>query len=101
MVMTQAAQIVEALGGTSAVATALDLTPSTVSSWKTSGKIPRWRMPDVRALAQRRDVDLDTIFSGDASASTALCSVCELRAEDTAVGSCTSPSCPRKVRDAA
>lgn len=99
--MTQAAQIVDALGGTSAVATALDLTPSTVSSWKTSGNIPRWRMPDVRELAKRKDIDLDEIIARDTAASTALCAVCELRADNPSVASCTSADCPRKVKDAA
>lgn len=56
--MTQAAQIVEALGGTVKVATALALTPSTVSSWKTSGNIPRWWMRDIKAMAKKEGVDL-------------------------------------------
>lgn len=59
--MTKAAQIVEALGGTVKVANALDLTPSTVSSWKGSGKIPRWWMRDITALALQTGVDLDNL----------------------------------------
>lgn len=35
-------QIIVALGGTSAVADKLELTPSTVSSWRTANFIPRW-----------------------------------------------------------
>lgn len=61
--MIHAAQIVEALGGTVKVAAALDLTPSTVSSWKTSGNIPRWRMRDIKALAKKAGVDLADIPS--------------------------------------
>lgn len=49
--MMTATEIIEALGGTVKVATALELTPSTVSSWKTSGNIPRWRMDKLEVLA--------------------------------------------------
>jgi hypothetical protein len=58
--MQNASTIIAALGGTSKVATALNLTPSTVSSWKfsKSGEIPDWRMPDVRRLAEQSGVDL-------------------------------------------
>ena len=59
--MTQAKLIVERLGGTVAVANALQLAPTTVSSWKTSGKIPLWRMRDIRALARRKGVDLENL----------------------------------------
>lgn len=49
--MTEAAQIIEDKGGTVKVATALDLRPSTVSSWKKAkGGIPRWWFPHVDAL---------------------------------------------------
>ncbi|WP_373438203.1 carph-isopro domain-containing protein [Sphingobium sp. Z007] len=56
--MQNAAEIVEALGGTVAVAKALDIAPTTVSSWKTAGRIPPWRMPVIRALAERCAVTL-------------------------------------------
>ncbi|PHP18304.1 MULTISPECIES: Cro/CI family transcriptional regulator [Sphingobium] len=56
--MQKAADIIDALGGTSAVARALEITPSTVSSWKTSGRIPRWRMPLVEALALKLGANL-------------------------------------------
>lgn len=69
--MTKAAQIVDALGGTVKVANALDLTPSTVSSWKGSGKIPRWWMRDINALAQQTGVDLDNLPRPTKSASAA------------------------------
>lgn len=56
--MTQAAQIIADKGGTVKVATALDLRPSTVSSWKKAkGGIPRWWLPHVDALP---DVAPDT-----------------------------------------
>lgn len=49
--MTDAAQIIDGKGGTVKVATALDLRPSTVSSWKKAkGGIPRWWLPHVDAL---------------------------------------------------
>jgi len=61
--MQNAADIIDALGGTSKVATALGLTASTVSSWKFSktGKIPSWRMPAVRKLAKKWGVDLNAL----------------------------------------
>lgn len=56
--MMNASDIVTALGGTSAVASALNLTPSTVSSWKSNNSIPKWRMRDVVALAKKKGVAL-------------------------------------------
>lgn len=51
-------QFIDALGGTVAVATALDLTPSTVSSWKASGSIPKWRIDGLRQLAALKKVEM-------------------------------------------
>ena len=49
--MDNASQIIADEGGTVKVAAALDLTPSTVSSWKKAkGGIPRWWLPQVEAL---------------------------------------------------
>lgn len=49
--MTNATQTIDDRGGTVKVAAALDLTPSTVSSWKRAkGGIPRWWLPSVEAL---------------------------------------------------
>lgn len=56
--MKNATEIIDALGGTTAVARALNLTPSTVSSWKQSGSIPKWRMPGVEALAAELGADI-------------------------------------------
>ena len=56
--MMTAKEIVEALDGTVAVANALNLTPSTVSSWKTSGSIPSWRMDGIRKLAAEKGVKI-------------------------------------------
>lgn len=56
--MNTATQIIDQLGGTSFVAKALDLTPSTVSSWKSSGNIPKWRMDNIKRLAAEKGVAL-------------------------------------------
>lgn len=56
--MDTVTDIIERLGGTSAVASALALTPSTVSSWKTSGRVPAWRQPALIELAKERSVQL-------------------------------------------
>lgn len=69
--MTQAAQIVDALGGTSAVAAALELTPSTVSSWKTSGRIPRWWKKGIDEIATEKGIDLDALPETPADAEAA------------------------------
>lgn len=52
--------VIDALGGTSALASEMSLTPSTVSSWKTSGRIPKWRWPIVAEIARKRGIDLPT-----------------------------------------
>ena len=44
-------QFIDALGGTVAVANALGLAPTTVSSWKPANSIPKWRVDALRAFA--------------------------------------------------
>lgn len=56
--MNTATDIIEALGGTFAVARALDLAPTTVSSWKQSGTIPKWRMPGIVQVAREKGITL-------------------------------------------
>ena len=56
--MSTAADIIEALGGTFAVARALNIAPTTVSSWKQSGSIPQWRMDGVMALAKSKGLEI-------------------------------------------
>jgi hypothetical protein len=56
-------QFIDKLGGTVAVATALDLTASTVSSWKTSGSIPKWRLEGLRMIAKVKQVDMPDEFA--------------------------------------
>uniref|UniRef100_UPI00389A489C carph-isopro domain-containing protein n=1 Tax=Sphingomonas abietis TaxID=3012344 RepID=UPI00389A489C len=66
--MQTASAIIDSLGGTSAVAAGLSLTPSTVSSWKTSGRIPSWRQPSLLALARRVGASLKpSDFPGSSS----------------------------------
>lgn len=66
--MPNAQQIIEALGGTVAVARALNLAPTTVSSWKQSGRIPKWRMSDIRACAAEAGVDLEALTPAEVQA---------------------------------
>ena len=56
--MFTADHIIDKLGGTSIVAAELDLTPSTVSSWRGVNFIPTWRQPAVLALAKRKKFPL-------------------------------------------
>lgn len=55
-------QFIDALGGTIAVASALDLAPTTVSSWKASGSIPKWRIEGLRQLAALKKVEMPATF---------------------------------------
>jgi hypothetical protein len=50
-------QILDALGGTTAVATAIDAPTSTVHSWRTIG-IPRSRLAHLRLIAKQKGVQL-------------------------------------------
>lgn len=52
------AEIVDLLGGTSKVADACDCGPSTVTNWKDTNSVPRWRMKALLALAKKLKVDL-------------------------------------------
>lgn len=56
--MATAPQIIDALGGTSAVAAALSLTPSTVHSWRVTNSIPAWRQATLLELALKKGVTL-------------------------------------------
>lgn len=53
---------IDELGGTIAVAKALDLAPTTVSSWKSANSIPKWRMDGIGRLARKRGVDVPASF---------------------------------------
>lgn len=66
--MSNAQQIIDALGGTVAVARALSLAPTTVSSWKQSGRIPKWRMAEVKAFAVVAGVDLESLSAAEVQA---------------------------------
>lgn len=55
--MTYADQVIDALGGTTAVATAIEAPTSTVHSWRTIG-IPRSRLAHLRLLAKEKGLDL-------------------------------------------
>ena len=54
--MQNVAAFIDELGGTVKVATALDLSPTTVSSWKSSNSLPRWRRKDLLALANEANI---------------------------------------------
>lgn len=56
-------QFLDKLGGTVAVARALDLAPTTVSSWKTAGSIPKWRMAGLERLASEKCVKVPAKFA--------------------------------------
>jgi hypothetical protein len=103
-------ELIVALGDTTAVARALGEPITTVQSWKTKGRIPRWRQAAVADLARASGVPCD--FTTDvASAPRApvaaadvrivTCSVCDLRLDDRTVRGCQALDCPQAERDAA
>lgn len=53
-----AADIINAFGGTSALAGLLDLKASTVHSWRIANFIPEWRQPRVLELALELQVPI-------------------------------------------
>lgn len=57
---TAASQIIDALGGTTAVATAMKAPPSTVHSWRKIG-IPDSRLEHIRLIAAQRKIVLPTV----------------------------------------
>lgn len=54
--MASASEIIDRLGGTSAVATAFDVTPSTVHGWRVHNSIPKWRRNGLLSLAADKGV---------------------------------------------
>lgn len=70
--MRTVSDIIEELGGTSAVAQALALTPSTVSSWKSSGRVPGWRRAGLLQVAVSKNVRLSDADLAHADASRAV-----------------------------
>lgn len=55
-----ALDIIERLGGVTAVSTALGVPLTTVSSWGRVNQIPAWRQPKLLELAATRDIRLST-----------------------------------------
>lgn len=55
--MTHADQVIDALGGTTAVANAIEAPNSTVHSWRSIG-IPKSRMAHLRLIAEMKGVVL-------------------------------------------
>jgi hypothetical protein len=56
---TYADQVIDALGGTTAVATAIDAPTSTVHSWRKMG-IPSSRLAHLKLLAEKARIELPT-----------------------------------------
>ena len=66
---TVADQIIDALGGSTAVSRMMDAPLSTVHSWRKNG-VPRSRLAHLRllALVEKPEVDIDMIVAGRAAA---------------------------------
>jgi hypothetical protein len=61
--MQTVSEFIDELGGTVAVADALELSPTTVSSWKSSNSIPRWRAKELRLVAAEKGVEYPSEFA--------------------------------------
>lgn len=69
--MQNVGQFIDALGGTVAVANAMELAPTTVSSWKSSNSIPKWREPALRTFANEQGVEYPEDFPQEPEADAA------------------------------
>lgn len=56
--MDSVPDILEALGGVTAVANETGIPLTTVHSWKRTGSVPRWRVPTLVSLAARLGVEI-------------------------------------------
>ena len=92
--------IIDALGGTTAVAKELEAPVSTVHSWRSNG-IPKSRLAHLKLVAKLKKIKWPKIATGGVGPSTAICPRCDLRAEAPAVRSCTDINCPLAERQAA
>lgn len=52
-----AEKVIKLLGGTRAAARLLDCPPTTVQNWISNG-VPKWRVPQIKAAAERKGVRL-------------------------------------------
>lgn len=86
-----ASEIIDGYGGTTAVARLLKSPISTVHSWRSNG-IP---------AARRDHLELAAKAAGVAFSRFAVCDVCDLRAEEPQVSSCTDVRCPMRQAEAA
>ncbi len=64
-------EFINELGGTVAVANALELAPTTVSSWKSTQSIPKWRRRALKELADEKGVRLPESFDATGKAAAA------------------------------
>ncbi len=53
-----ATETINAFGGTTDASAALGVPYTTVDTWRRKGKIPGWRWPQIRAVAQENNIDL-------------------------------------------
>lgn len=108
--MGNVADIFDALGGATVISNESGIPLTTVHSWKRAGFVPNWRVPALIGVAAKLGKPLsatDVPVRGAAQAApepestVAVCSQCEIRAEDHRVASCTSPQCPLRAQAAA
>jgi hypothetical protein len=61
--MQTVGQFIDELGGTVFVAEALGLSPTTVSSWKSSNSVPKWREDGLRSVAAEKGIKYPVEFA--------------------------------------
>lgn len=65
--MNPVADLIAALGGTSATARLLGAPVSTVDTWKREGRIPSWRIDAVRKAAEDASITFPEALEGRAA----------------------------------
>lgn len=61
------AELIAAFGGTTAASRAIGAPITTVDTWKSTGRIPHWRMEAVRKAAEDAKIDLPAALQEQAA----------------------------------
>lgn len=97
---TVANNVIDALGGSTAVSRLTETPLSTVHSWRKNG-IPASRFAHLRLAAAAREIPVDLDAIAARASAPAVCGRCDLRSEHPQVASCTRSDCPLSAKEAA
>lgn len=68
--MSDLVDLIDALGGVSALARDMGVPVQTVHSWKAAERVPQWRLDALRTAAERKGVSLPREFAAPRAAVT-------------------------------